>query len=239
MHTRASWAVKSPGLRNCTGWVDHRKGAASREPHRGLDVALGLRRPGTLQLQVEPPGKKPRPVRGELLRPGAVLEERGADVALRRARKSDQALGALREPALLQLGAAAMLILEPGAREQLRQPEIARARLHEQQQPVRLVALGFVGDPEVAADDGLHSRRARCLVELDHSEHVGEVGDRQRRHAVRRGPRDGFVDAHDPVRDGELAVEPKVDEGGIRHRLAGKRARRKFYHPLPRLTTQI
>ena len=21
MHTRASWAVKSPGLRNCTGWV--------------------------------------------------------------------------------------------------------------------------------------------------------------------------------------------------------------------------
>src|SRR5258708_14748170 len=107
---------------------DHRKGAASREPYSGLDVALGLRRPGTLQLQIEPPGKKPRPVRGELLRPGAVLEERGANVALRRARKSDQPLGALREPALLQLGAAAVLVLQPAARHQLRQPEIARAR---------------------------------------------------------------------------------------------------------------
>src|SRR5258708_16253656 len=92
---------------------DHRKGAASREPYSGLDVALGLRRPGTLQLQIEPPGKKPRPVRGELLRPGAVLEERAANVALPRPRKTSQALGTLPEPAFLHLCAPAAPIADP------------------------------------------------------------------------------------------------------------------------------
>ena len=166
-----------------------------------------------------------------------ILQESGSDVPLHCTGERDEALGAFAEPCLAQLGAAPVLVLEPGAREELGQPEIARARLREQQQPVRLVALGLVRDPDIAADDGLHARRARGLVELDHAEDVGEVGDRQGRHAVRGGPRDGFVDAHDPVGDGELAVEPKVDEGGIRHRLAGKRAKRKFYHPLARVVS--
>ena len=201
---------------------DHRKRAASCEPYRRLEVALRLRRPGTLQLEIEPSGKEPRPLHCEPFRRlPVILQKSGRDIALHRPGESDEAFGAFAEPGLAQLGAAPVLVLEPGARQELGQPEIARARLREQQQPVGLVALGLVGNPDIAADDGLHARRARRLVELDHAEDVGEVGHRQGRHAVRGGPRDGFVDAHDPVGDRELAVEPKVDEGGIRHRLAG------------------
>src|SRR2546423_9785035 len=208
---------------------DHCSRAAPGEPYRRLDVALGLGRAGTLQLQIDPPGKEPRPLHCEPFRRlPMILQESSSDVALHRTGEGDQALGAFADPGLAQLGAAPVLVLEPGAGQELGQPEIARARLREQQQPVRLVALGLVRDPDVAADDGLHARRARGLVELDHAEDVGEVGDRQGRHAVRGGPRDGFVDAHDPVGDGELAVEPKVDEGGIRHRLTGNGRRENF-----------
>jgi len=205
---------------------DYGKGALAREPKRRLDVVLRLGRPGALQLEVVAAGKQACPFGGDL--PGAtrVLEQRGADLARDRARQRDQAFGPLGEPALPHLGAAAVLVLQPGARQQLGQPEIPGARLHQQKQAVRLVALGLVGDPDVAADDRLHARGARRLVELDHAEHVGEVGDRQRRHAVRGRALDRVVDAHDPVGDRELAVEPKVDEGGIRHR---GNSGRKFY----------
>jgi len=164
--------------------------------------------------------------------PGAarVLEQSRADLALDRSRERDQPLAAFGEPALPHLSPAAVLVLQPRARQELRELQIAGARLGEQQQPVGFVALGFVADPDIAADDRLHADGTRRLVEFDHAEDVGEVGDRQRRHAVRRRALDGLVDAHDPVGDGELAVEPKVDEGGIRHQLEAD-SRRKILPP--------
>ena len=96
---------------------------------------------------------------------------------------------------------------------------------------VRRVAAPLMGEPQVAADDGLHADGARRLEELDRAEKVGRVGDRERRHAVGGRARHGLVDAHDAVSDGELAVQPKVDEGGIRHRWNS--GRKKFYHRQP------
>jgi hypothetical protein len=77
----------------------------------------------------------------------------------------------------------------------------------QQQQARRLVALAIVSDPDVAADDRLHPRGARRLVELHHAEQVGQVGKRERRHAVFRGARHRCIDAHDAVSDGEFAVQ--------------------------------
>ncbi len=78
---------------------------------------------------------------------------------------------------------------------------------------MRQVAVGRVFDPRIAADDRLQARAARRLVELDHAEYVGKVGQRQRRHAVgdRRGNR--IVEAHDAVAYGILAVQPQVNKG--------------------------
>ena len=71
---------------------------------------------------------------------------------------------------------------------------------------MRLVAVGLVGDPDIAPDDRLDPALAGALVEVDHAEHVAEVGQRERAHPVGGGARDRIVDAHDAVDDRELAV---------------------------------
>src|SRR5258706_13149551 len=97
---------------------DERKRAASCERYRRLEVALGLRRAGTLQLEIEPPGKKPGPLRCDpLCLFPMILQKSGRDIALHRPGESDEAFGAFSEPGLAQLGAAPELILEPRARE--------------------------------------------------------------------------------------------------------------------------
>ena len=90
----------------------------------------------------------------------------------------------------LQLRAAAVLVAAVGARQPVGELQVAGARLREQQRAERLVALGLVREPDVAAEDRLDAARARRLVELDEAERVGEIGDRQRRHGVRRRRRD-------------------------------------------------
>src|SRR4029077_426609 len=118
-------------------------------------------------------GKEARPLARSLPRALRVLEQRTAHLALERAREGDQPLAAFLEPALPHLGAPAVLVLQPGARQQPREPQVSRVRLREQQQPVRLVALGFVADPGVAADDRLDARGARRPVEDDPAEDAG------------------------------------------------------------------
>ena len=55
---------------------------------------------------------------------------------------------------------------------------------------------------------------ARRLVELDHAEHVAEIGERQRGHAVGGRRCDRVVDAHHAVDDRVLAVQAQMDEAG-------------------------
>jgi hypothetical protein len=123
------------------------------------------------------------------------------------AREGDQPFAAvLVEPLGLHLGPPAMLVLQPGARQQSAKTEIAGARGRQQQHPVRLFAVGVVPQPAVDADHRLDAGRARRLVELHHPEDVAGIGERQGRHAVGRGALDRIVDAHDPVRHRVLAV---------------------------------
>ena len=77
---------------------------------------------------------------------------------------------------------------------------------------MRRVALGIVRHPDVAADDGLDALRARGLVELDHAEHVGEIGQGQRGHAIGCCGGDRFVEAHHSVDDRILTVQAQMDE---------------------------
>src|SRR5438105_8490126 len=69
----------------------------------------------------------------------------------------------------------------------------------------------------VAARDRLHAVGARGLVELDQSERVGEVRERQRGHAFAASGGDGIVDACRAVDHRVLAVEAEMDEDGRAH----------------------
>src|SRR5215470_724880 len=77
---------------------------------------------------------------------------------------------------------------------------------------MRSVALAVVREPHVTADDRLQALLSRGCVELDHAKYVGQVGERERRHAV--GGRSGHrvVDANHAVDDRVLAVQSQVNE---------------------------
>ena len=124
---------------------------------------------------------------------------------------------AVGEPVLAQLDAAAILVLAIGAGQQVAQLVVAIACAAQQQQTPRLVAIGVVADPHVAADDGLDALAARGLVELHQREHIGQIGQRQRRHAVLLRLLDGIAHAHDAVDYGKLGVEAEMDESGVGH----------------------
>jgi hypothetical protein len=105
-----------------------------------------------------------------------------------------------------------VLVAEVGAREPVAQAQVAAAIGHEQQRAKRRVPLGGVRDPHVAAGDRLHARVARGGVELDETEQVREVGQRERGHPVVGRRADRVLDPHRAVGDRELAVQAQVDE---------------------------
>src|SRR5262249_40747102 len=141
-----------------------------------------------------------------------VRSERLADVALMGARERDESVRAgIAEPRLLQLGAPAILIGPVGTGKQIAQAEIAGTRLRQQEQAIRLVAIGFVLEPDIAADDRLDPGLARGLVELHHAEDVAEVGQRQRGHPLLYRRLHRLLDADDAVYDRVFAMQAKVD----------------------------
>ena len=71
---------------------------------------------------------------------------------------------------------------------------------------------------DVAAEYRLDPLATCRVVELDEAKEIGEVGERQRRHAKLGRTRDGVVDTNDAVGDGILAVQAQMDETGIGHR---------------------
>jgi hypothetical protein len=96
------------------------------------------------------------------------------------------------QPLDADLGAALVLVGQPGLRQQIAQLQVAGAVLRQQQQAERLVAVVVVGDPGVDPDDRLDALAARRLVEADHGEGVGQVGHGQGRLLVLgRRPRPG------------------------------------------------
>jgi len=192
----------------------HRQFQAGSKMNRALDVVFGMGMAGTLQLDIETLREKLRPLLCQLLCLLRIVgKQRMADIAEMRARQRNQPFGArFAEPSLVDLRPPAVLIVAVGARQPIAQPQVARGRGAQQQRPERLVAVGFVADPDVAADDRLESLAARRLVELHHAEDVGEVGQRQRRHCVRLCCRYCAVEPCDAVNDRIFAVQAQVDK---------------------------
>ena len=184
---------------------------------RGQRIVVGVAR--ALHFEVVALGKKPGPGRRGLGRPLRVaLAEASPTSPPRKPESAIRPLRAFGEPFALHLRAAAILVAAIRAGQPVGELEIAVARLAEQQQAIRGVALGVVRDPHVASDDRLDAGLARGSVELDHAEDVGQVGERQRRHPVgrRRGHRG--VDAHHAVDDRIFAVQAQMNEAGQRLR---------------------
>ena len=129
----------------------------------GHQKLVGLAR--ALHLEVVAAGEEGGPVAGGLRGAGDVaLRQRLPDVAVARAGQGDQAVGAFPEPLAAQLGVAAVLVLPVAARKPVGEPQVARARLREQQNAIGLVALGVVRDPDVAAEDRLQPPLPRGAV---------------------------------------------------------------------------
>ena len=173
--------------------------SSRREPHGcgHQRVVVGATR--ALHFEVVAPRKEARPrARGLRRAAGVALQERAADLAVARARKRDQPVGAFLQPVALQFRAAAMLIGPVRPRQPFGEPQVSGARLREQQRAERLVALGLVRQPDVAPDDGLDACGARRAIELDETECIGEIGDRERGHFVGARSGDAVVDAHVP-----------------------------------------
>ena len=116
--------------RNCTGCV-----ATTGRPSRAASATeratqrLGVRLAGALHLEVVAAGKELRPaLRASRSRGLAVVGER-APARRRRAAapgQRDQASVRLLQPLARDLGAPAVLVAQPGAREQVAQAQIAR-----------------------------------------------------------------------------------------------------------------
>ncbi len=187
-------------------------------------VVPGLRLTGALKLNVVGIEKPVRPLlRQPVRRVGIAVEQRLPDVARHCAGERDQALGraGAGEPVAPDLGAATKLVRQVGAGQQLAQTTVAGTVLHQQQRTKRLVALGRILDPHIAADHRLHPCTARRLVELDHPEQVGQIGQRERWLAVLRRMRHRIVDARNAIDDRVFAVETQMDEGRRSRRIHG------------------
>ena len=105
-----------------------------------------------------------------------------------------------------------MHVDEPAARDQLAQVQVTPVVLHQHDEAAGglFTALGF--EPEVGPDEGFDACTARPAVELDGTEQVAQVGDREC--ALRVGRRSGHhvVDPQDAIDDGKLGVGAQVNE---------------------------
>jgi hypothetical protein len=194
----------------------HRQLELGGDRHGLADVGLGARMAGALELDVEAARKTPRPVGRELFgEAGVAGGQRMAHVAVTGAGEAQQVGGGLGgQPVAADLGPAAVLVLHVGAGQQFAQLAVALAVLADQQHPVGLVPVGLGGDPAVGADDGLDALATGALVELDHPEQVGQIGDAEGRHAVGGSAGDGGIHLHDPVGDRIFGVNAQMDETG-------------------------
>ncbi len=200
-----------------------------RQPGLGAERERGARLRGVAlvagAVQFEEVAARERgghPLGGELRGLDLAGEQRRADVAVTAARQRDQALREVAvpflEPLEPHLGAIAMLVLQVRPRQQVAEVQVARAVLDEDGQAERIVAVGVVRDPQVAADDRLHALLAGGGVETHGAEDVGAVRQGQRALPVARRLPDRLVDPNDAVDDGELGVEPEMDETRTAHR---------------------
>jgi hypothetical protein len=90
--------------------------------------------------------------------------------------------------------------------------QVAGPVLHQQDEPARALVARVRLHADLDTEDRLDARLARRAVELDRAEEVADIGDRQRRLAIRSGRRDDAVDAQRAVDDRVLGVRAQVNE---------------------------
>ena len=203
----------------------HGQSEPCRQLHGGGHVRLVIGATGALQLQVEavgkPLGQSQRDLAGQL---DIALQQRLPHRAGLRARQQDQALGQLFEPGPAHHGLALDHALGPGTRQQLRQVQVALGMSCQQQHAGRRVLLGIAPfQQHLGADDRFDTRATRRLVELDGTEQVAEIGNRQSRLPITGSGLDDVVDACRAVNDGKLGVQAQVNEHGPHCRPSHKR----------------
>src|SRR5690606_23250030 len=135
------------------------------------------------------------------------------DIAVAAARKNDQAL-VLGEPFATDFRTTAVLIVEPGARQEIAQRKIARMVTRQQQNPLRLVAIGLVLEPDIGAGNRLDAFALRCAIELDEAKQVAKVGQRERRLTELDGLAHQGGNLGDAVHHRELGVDAQVYKCG-------------------------
>ncbi len=205
---------------------DDRQPQRIRELHGRGDMRLVVRQAGALQLQIEALRKDRVDAPRDRLGPRQVAaQQRLPDRAVLGPGQHDQPLVQLDQPRPLQPGLAALRVVQPAARQQLAEVVVALAVLRQHDDPARR-ALADVGlEPEVGADDRLHAGAPRGTVELDRTEQVRQVGDRERPLPIGRGRRDRIVDPQGAVDDRILGVRAQVNEG--HRRILGRGERPK------------
>ncbi|KFB73944.1 MAG: hypothetical protein AW09_000784 [Candidatus Accumulibacter phosphatis] len=146
------------------------------------------------------------------------LQKGFADVAGSGTRESDQPIDTdfLQHPAR-DFSPPTHPRRQVGARQQLAELQIALPRATEQQQTIGAVGVAVVGNPDIAAEQRLDPLTARRGIELDQTEEVREVRQRQCRHAVAGSTGNRIGKTDDAVGDRILAVQAEVDERGFRH----------------------
>ena len=171
-------------------------------------------RPEPLQLEVVAIAEQLLPLARQRQRIGfAPGSMRAAHVAFGGTGERDQSRGGLGvEPAALDQRHAAVLALEPGARDQVGDVLVAARVLAQQGQPRRHGAFAAHAQQHVHADDGFDALLQRLAIELHHREEIVLVGDRDRGHAELRGALDQLRNAHHAVLQRELGVQAEVDE---------------------------
>jgi len=195
----------------------HRQVQACGQLHGGGDVRLVVGAAGALQLDVEAVREHTRQPQRELGRPALVAGgERLAERAGLRARQQDEALVEFLQPLDAAHALRAHHVAGPGARQQFAQVQVALAALHQQHHARHRRRVGAQAlQHGLAADHGLDALAAAFLVELDGAEQVVQVGDGERRLAVRGGRLHDLVDAVGAVDDGEFGVQAQVDEHAL------------------------
>ena len=79
----------------------------------------------------------------------------------------------------------------------------------------RLVPVGRIRDPDIAAGDGFDPFAARLLVEANETERIAEIGERERALSVFGSGFDDVVETHDAIGNRELGVDAEMNEARI------------------------
>ena len=201
----------------------HRHTGLGRQCHSLLHMRLYIWLVGTLDLDIEIIRKNRGPaLQAAFRRLKITVVDGHADIAEMGAGQRNQTVAVgvtlqLRQPFSANFRATAMQVLQPGARQQFAQLQIAVTILDQQQQARRLVAIVVVADPDIAADDRFDAFAARSLVELDHAEQIGQVGNAKRCLAILGSGFDYVIDANQAIDDGILGVQAEVDKLRCRH----------------------